>query len=336
MSEKMKAAVVTSPGEIEIQEVEKPEPGPEEVLIEVEASSVCHSDKYAVEGSRPEAEFPRTPGHEVIGVIDETGAEVSGWDEGERVGVGWHGGHCFHCEQCRRGNFIKCENQEITGLTRDGGHAEYMAARQEALAEVPEELDSPEAAPLMCAGVTTFNGLRHTDLDPGDTVAVLGIGGLGHLGVQYASDSGYETVAISHSDKEDYARELGADHFINSSREDVSQILQELGGADALLSTAPVKEAIENGIEGLGVEGEATVVGVPGKDIELSVGQLVAKSASVSGHSSGTARDSQDTLEFSAREGITPEIERYDLEDYEKAYEDMMNGDVRFRAVLMP
>lgn len=336
MTEKMKAAVAVDEGEIEIQEREIPQPQENEVRIEVKASSVCHSDKYAVEGARPDTEFPRIPGHEVVGVIDEVGEDIENWSEGDKIGVGWHGGHCFKCEACKRGDFIKCENAEITGLTRDGGHAEYMTAREEALAEMPEELDFEEAAPLLCAGVTTFNGLRHTDVNPGDTVAVLGIGGLGHLGVQYAAESGYETVAISHSDKKEYAKELGADHFINSGKEDVAEKLQEIGGADALLSTAPVKAAIEESIHGLGTHGEATIVGVPGENIEVSVGELVGKNSAVTGHSSGTARDSQDTMEFSALRDIKPEIEEYNLEEYAEAYEDMMNGEVRFRAVLKP
>ncbi|MFB6213459.1 MAG: alcohol dehydrogenase catalytic domain-containing protein [Candidatus Nanohaloarchaea archaeon] len=336
MRDKMKAAVVEEPGKIEIEQREVPEPGEDEVLVKVKASSVCHSDKYAVEGLNAEAEFPRIPGHEVAGVVEETGENVENWHEGDRVGVGWQAGHCFSCERCRRGQFKKCENAEITGLTRDGGHAEYMTARKEAVARVPEDLDFVDAAPLLCAGVTTYNSLRHTGARPGDTVAILGIGGLGHLGVQYASKAGFETVAISHSDKQDYAEELGADHFINSEEEDVAETLQELGGVKVVLSTVPVKEAVEEVIPGLGIDGDLTVVGRPGEPVEVEAGDLIARNASVSGWASGSARDSQDTMEFSSLRNVTPETEVFDLEDYEEAYGKMMEGEVRFRAVLEP
>lgn len=333
--DKMKAAVVREPGEIEIKEREVPEPKEDEVLINVKASSICHSDKFCVGGVRPGVDYPRIPGHEVAGVVEEVGENVNSWDEDDRVGVGWHGGHCFKCEPCRRGNFLHCENQEVTGLTSDGGHAEYMRARSEAVAKIPEGLSFVDAAPIMCAGVTTYNGLRNTEARPGDLVAVIGLGGLGHLGVQYASKGGFETVAISHSpEKEDYARELGADHFIDSSSEDVAEKLNELGGAKAILATAPVSESIEEAIPGLGSDGELVTLGVPDQSVEVNVGDLLDTRGSVSGFSTGHARDSQDTLEFSELKDIEPKTEIYSLEEYEKAYRNMMDGNVRFRAVL--
>ncbi|WP_347722413.1 alcohol dehydrogenase [Candidatus Nanohalococcus occultus] len=331
----MKAAAVSEPGKIEIVEKQVPEPAEDEVLIKVEASSICHSDVFTVEAQRPGIELPITPGHEVIGEIVRLGDEVSNWSEGERIGVGWHGGHCFECEQCRQGNFLQCENQEVTGLTRDGGHAEYMTARKEALAAVPDDLESVDAAPMMCAGVTTFNALRHTDARPGDLVAVVGIGGLGHLGVQYASEAGYETVAISHSaDKEEYGYELGADHFIDSSAEDPAQALKELGGADVILCTAPVAESIENVVGGLATNGEVSVVGVPGEEISVNVMDLIGSRGKISGWSTGHARDNQDTLEFGSLREIRAETETFDLDQYAKAYDKMMDGEVRFRAVI--
>lgn len=335
MTERMKAVVVTEPGEVDVQEKPMPRTGPEEVRIKVKASSICHSDKFCVEGVRPGVEYPRIPGHEVAGVVDAVGENVSNWEEGDRVGVGWHGGHCFECEPCRRGNFLHCENHEVTGLTCDGGHAEYMTARSEAVAEIPDELGFVDAAPIMCAGVTTYNALRHSNPRPGELVAVIGLGGLGHLGLQYAAKAGYETVAISHSaEKEDYARELGADYFIDNSSEDVAERLNELGGAKTILSTAPVKETIEEAIPGLGTDGDLKILGVPGKPVEVPVGPLLGTRGAVSGFSTGHARDSQDTLEFSELQDVEPETEVYNLEEYKKAYQKMMEGEVRFRAVL--
>jgi len=333
----MKALVVEEPGEYEIKEVEVPEPGTEEVLIDVGASGICHSDKFTVEGVRPGIDYPRIPGHEVAGVIEEVGEEVDIWEKGDRVGVGWHGGHCFKCEPCRRGEFLNCKNQAVTGVTRDGGHAEKMVARREALAEMPEGQNFEDAAPIMCAGVTTFQALRHTDVKPGDVVAVQGIGGLGHLGVQYASKAGYETVAVSHSgEKEKYAKELGADHFVDSSKEDISEKLQELGGAKVILCTAPYKEAIESTFEGMGIDGDTTVVGVPSEPLEVEVTTLLDTKGQVSGWSTGHARESQDTLEFSELRDIEPETETFSLEEYREAYEKMMENEIRFRAVVLP
>lgn len=333
----MQAIAVVDEGEIEVVEKQVPEPEDEEVLIEVEASSVCHSDVFTVEAHRPDVEFPVTPGHEVVGRIAAVGDDVDAWEEGERVGVGWHGGHCFSCEDCRRGRFTMCDDQEVTGLTRDGGHAEYMTARGEALAVVPDELDPVDAAPMLCAGVTTFNALRHTDAVPGDLVAVVGVGGLGHLGVQYAAAAGHEVVAIEHSDeKEEYARELGAHHFIDSSSQDPAERLRELGGANVVLSTAPAAAAVESVIGGMATDGEVTVVGVPEREIQVDAMDLIGTCGAVTGWTTGSARDSQDTLEFSALQDVHAETEVFDLEEYEEAYQRMMDGDVRFRAVLRP
>nr|EGQ39921.1 MAG: Zn-dependent alcohol dehydrogenase [Candidatus Nanosalinarum sp. J07AB56] len=305
--------------------------------MDIEASGVCHSDVFTVEQQRPEVELPTIPGHEAVGEIVETGKDVEAWSEGDRVGIGWHGGYCGDCESCRRGNFNMCRNGEISGVTRDGGHAEYMTARSEALANVPSELDSEDAAPMMCAGVTTFNALRHTDARPGDTVAVVGVGGLGHLGVQYASESGFETVAVSTSnDKRELAKELGADHFIDSSNGNVAQQLREIGGADVALVTAPAAEAVEQVIPGLGTDGEVTVVGVPGSPVETSVGQLIASRGSVSGWPSGHAKDSEDTMDFGVLRDVHTMTETYSLDQYEQAYQSMMENEARFRAVVLP
>lgn len=333
----MKAAVVTEPGKVDIQEIGVPEPEENEVLIEVEASGVCHSDVFTVEEQRPDVDLPTVPGHEAVGRIVETGSGVERWSEGDRAGVGWHGGYCGECENCRRGNFNMCSEGEVNGVTRDGGHAEYMTARSSALAQVPEALESADAAPMMCAGVTTFNALRHTDARPGDTVAIVGVGGLGHLGVQYASESGFETIAVStSSNKKDLATDLGADHFVDASNKDVSRRLNELGGVDVALVTAPAAEAVEQVIPALGTDGETTVVGVPGNPVNVEVGQLIANRGSVSGWPSGHAKDSEDTLEFGVLRDIHTMTETYALDEYEEAYSTMMNNEARFRAVVIP
>ncbi|WP_435099901.1 alcohol dehydrogenase [Halarchaeum sp. P4] len=338
MSETMRAVEVPEAGaDFEVVEREVPTPGPEAVRIAVEACGVCHSDEMTKEGVYPRIEFPRTPGHEVVGRIDAVGADVTEWAEGDRVGVGWHGGHCFTCEACRRGDFINCEHADVTGIDFDGGYAEYTVAPREALAAVPEELDATEAAPLLCAGITTFNALRNSDARPGNLVAVQGVGGLGHLGIQYAHEAGFEVVALSRgTEKEAYARELGADHYVDTEREDPAEALQALGGAKVVLATAPSSEAISSVVGGLGVDGEVLAVGIPADPVDVHVGQLVGTRGSVSGWASGTARDSQDTLEFSALRDVTPEVETFDLADAGEAYERMLNADVRFRAVLTP
>ena len=338
MPEQMQAAVVSEPGaEFEIVEREVPEPGPDEVRIAVEACGICHSDAFVKDGGYPGLNYPRIPGHEVAGHVDAVGAAVDTWSEGEYVGAGWHGGHCFSCEPCRRGKFLQCENGDITGITFDGGYAEYTTVPAEAIAAVPKELQAADAAPLLCAGVTTYNALRNADLQPGDLVAVQGVGGLGHLGVQYAHAAGYETVALSRSpDKETLATDLGADHFVNTAQADPAERLQELGGADAVLATAPASDAIASVVDGLGLDGTVIVVGVPGDAVPVNAQHLIGTAGAVKGWGSGHSRDSQDTLEFSALRDITPEIETYPLAEVETAYQRMIDNEARFRAVLEP
>ena len=338
MTDTMRAAVVPEAGgEFEMVEREVPDPGPNEVRVAVEACGICHSDAFVKEGTFPGVSYPRVPGHEIAGRIDAVGDDVSAWEAGDRVGAGWHGGHCFTCDPCRRGQFLQCENAEVTGLTFDGGYAEYATVPAEALAAIPDDLDAVDAAPLLCAGVTTYNALRNSDAQPGDLVAVVGVGGLGHLGVQYAHAAGYETVAISRSpDKEPRARELGADHFVNAADTDPAARLQELGGASVVLSTAPASDAIESVVGGLGIGGSVVAVGVPGEPVSVNVQELVGSLGAVEGWGSGHARDSQDTLEFSALREITPEVETYGLEEVDAAYDRMIDNEARFRVVLEP
>jgi NADPH2:quinone reductase len=338
MSDTMRAAVVSEPGaDFEITERPVPEPGPDEVRVAVDACGICRSDSYVKEGGFPGLEYPRIPGHEVAGSVDAVGDDVTQWNEGDRVGAGWHGGHCFSCEPCRRGDFLQCEHGEITGLTFDGGYAEYATVPAEALARLPDDLPAADAAPLLCAGVTTFNALRNSGARPGDLVAVQGIGGLGHLGIQYAHAAGFETVALSRSpDKRDLAFELGADHFVDAAETDAAAELQALGGARVILGTAPSAAALESVVGGLGIDGDLVVVGVPHEPAAVDAQQLVMNRSGVSGWASGHARDSQDTLEFSALREITPEIERYPLDEAEAAYERMMANEARFRVVLEP
>ena len=334
----MRAVQVPEPeADFEVVERDVPEPGPEEVRVAVDACGVCHSDAFLKEGQWPGVEYPRTPGHEVIGHVDAVGERVESFAEGDRVGVGWHGGHCFTCEPCRRGDFIACENGDVTGFDHDGGYAEFLTTPQETLARVPEDLDAAAAAPLLCAGVTTFNSLRNTDAEPGDLVAVQGLGGLGHLGVQYASRFGFETVAVSRgTDKRDLAFELGADHYVDSEAEDPAEALTELGGAKVVLATAPHADAMESVVGGLGVDGTLLTVGVPGEPLSVPVQPLVTSRQSVAGWPSGDARDSQDTLEFSALRDVESMVETYPLDEAEEAYESMMNSEARFRAVIEP
>ena len=338
MTDTMRAAVVPEAGaDFELEERAVPEPGPGEVRVAVDACGICHSDAFVKEGARPGIEYPRVPGHEVAGRVDAVGADVTGWSEGDRVGVSWHGGHCFTCEPCRRGKFLQCEHGEITGLTFDGGYAEYMAVPVEALAAIPESLDAVDAAPLLCAGITTFNALRNSDARPGDLVAVQGIGGLGHLGVSYAHAAGYETVALSRSpDKETLSRELGADHFVDASASDPAAALQELGGADVILATAPSAAAVESIAGGLGIDGEVIVVGVPGREVEIDVAGLIGKRGTVGAWGSGHAVDSEDTLDFSALRDVTPRVETFSLDAVEAAYNRMIANEARFRVVLEP
>ena len=337
MSNKMKMAQVPKAGgDFTIVEGAIPEPAAGQVRVKVEACGVCHSDVLVKEGLWPGIQFPRVPGHEIAGRIDAVGAGVTTWKQGQRVGVGWHGGHCFVCEPCRRGDFAMCLNRKITGIDFDGGYAEYMIARAEALAAIPDELPAEEAGPFMCAGVTVYNALRNSGARGGDTVAIHGVGGLGHLGVQYARRMGFHTIAINRGkDKESLAKELGAHHYIDSSGSNAADELQKLGGARVILATAPNAKAISEMVGGLGINGTLLVPAAPNDPLTVSVMPLISGRRSVAGWYSGTARDSQDTLEFSALSGVHPMIEKYSLEQAAEAYEQMHSGKARFRAVLL-
>ncbi len=319
----------------EIVERPIPQPGPRRVRIKVQACGVCHSDSIVKEGYWPMA-YPRVPGHEVVGVIDALGANVAPeWKAGQRVGIGWYGGHCGHCENCRRGDFMVCKNGMIAGIHYDGGYQEYMVAPFEALAAVPDSLSSVEAAPLMCAGITTFNALRHSGAQAGDTVAVLGIGGLGHLGVQYAAKMGFRTVAIARGkDKEPFVKKLGAHHYIDSQGEDVAGALQKLGGAKVVLATVTAAKAMSDAIPGLRVDGTLLIVGAPGEPLAVSATDLIAVRRNIRGWPSGTSIESEDTLNFSEMAGVKAMIEVYPLEKAAEAYERMMSGKARFRVVI--
>ena len=333
---KMTVAVVPKPGaDFEMQEREIPQPGAGEVRIRVEACGICHSDLIVKQGSFPWLVYPRVPGHEVVGIVDELGSGVSEWKKGDRVGVGWHGGHCFVCDSCRRGDFVTCQNQAITGVTRDGGYTQYMLARREALAVVPRGLDSADAGPLMCAGVTTFNALRNSGARVGDLVAVQGVGGLGHLGIQYAAKAGYRVVAIGRGPENGaLAKKLGAFAYVDTKATNVAEELKKLGGAKVLLATAPNAKAMADTIDGLAVGGKLLVVGAPSEPMEVSVFSLLLSRRGIQGWPSGTARDSQDTLEFSEFAGVRPMIEKYPLEKVKAAYERMESGHAQFRVVL--
>jgi D-arabinose 1-dehydrogenase-like Zn-dependent alcohol dehydrogenase len=332
----MRAAQVTRPGgPLEIVEREIPEPGAGEVRVRVEACGVCHSDSLTKEGLWPGIQYPRVPGHEVAGTVDAVGAGVEGWAEGSRVGIGWHGGYCGRCEPCRRGEFFACVWGRVTGITYDGGYAEYMLAHQSALALIPGELSAEEAGPLVCAGVTTFNSLRNSGARPGELVAVLGLGGLGHLGVQFAARMGFRTVAVARGEeKGPLAARLGAHHYIDSRARNVAEELTRMGGAKVVLATVTNAEAMSAAIGGLGVRGKLIVLGAPHEPLQVPAGLLIGGSRSVAGWYSGTSIDSQDTLAFSSLTGARAMTELYTLERADEAYERMMSGDARFRVVL--
>jgi D-arabinose 1-dehydrogenase-like Zn-dependent alcohol dehydrogenase len=332
---KMQAVHVVRAGALELVERDLPQPARGEVRVRVEACGVCHSDSLTVEVQWPGLSLPRIPGHEIAGVIDALGAGVAGWRVGQRVGVGWFGGHCGYCEPCRRGWLIDCRNLRIPGISYDGGYAEAIVVPADALAVLPDDLGAAEAAPLLCAGVTTFNALRHSGAMPGDVVAILGIGGLGHLGVQFANKLGFRTVAIARgADKEPLARKLGAHHYIDSAAEDVAAALNRLGGARVVLATITSAKAMSPVINGLAVRGQLIVVGIDAEPIQISPLQLLVSSRSVVGHASGASIDSQDTLAFSALSGVRPMIETIPLARAPEAYARMMRGDARFRMVL--
>ena len=333
---KMKAVQVSKAGgDFEIVERNIPEPGRGQVRIKVEACGICHSDVLVKDGLWPGLQYPRVPGHEIAGRIDAAGADVTKWKVGHRVGVGWHGGHCFICEPCRRGDFILCQNEEITAIQHDGGYAEYMIARAEAVAAMPDDLPVDAAAPLMCAGITVFNALRNAGARAGDLVAVQGIGGLGHLGIQYARQMGFRTVAIGRGqDKDTLARKLGAHEYLDSAVGNPSEALTKMGGARVILATAPDSKAMSALVSGLTPGGKLLVVGVGPDPLNITLIELLLPRRVVQGWPSGTAMDSEDTLKFSALSGVRPMIEKYPLEKVKEGYEQMISGRARFRVVL--
>jgi D-arabinose 1-dehydrogenase-like Zn-dependent alcohol dehydrogenase len=332
----MKAARIPKPGaDFEMVEREIPKPGVGQVRIKVQACGVCHSDALTKEGQWPGIQYPRVPGHEVAGVIDELGAGVSEWKDGQRVGVGWHGGQDGTCLACRRGDFRNCRNLKIPGISYDGGYQQYMLAPVEALVAIPGTLTDTEAAPLLCAGITTFNALRHSGAFPGDLVAVQGIGGLGHLGIQFANKFGYKVAAIGRGPEDEaLAKKLGANVYIDSTATNAAEALQKLGGAQVVLATAPSSKAMSELIDGLGPNGKLVVIGVTFDPIEVKPVQLISGSRSIQGWAAGTAADSDDTLRFAELTGVRPMIETYPLEKAAEAYARMMSGNAKFRVVL--
>jgi D-arabinose 1-dehydrogenase-like Zn-dependent alcohol dehydrogenase len=333
----MRVAQVPQPnGPLELVEREIPQPSAGQVRIKVQACGVCHSDSVTKQGLFPNIQYPRVPGHEVIGSVDAIGSGVAGWSAGQRVGVGWHGGNCGYCDACRRGDAFACETETLmTGVTSDGGYAEYMIAPATALARVPDDLSSVEAAPLMCAGITTFNALRNSGARPGEVVAVLGLGGLGHLGVQFAAKMGFQTIAIARGrDKAALAQQLGAHHYIDSRAEDPAAALQKFGGAKVILATATSGAAMNAVQGGLAVRGTLLIVGVP-DSLNIDPLPLIFGSRSVKGWYSGTSIDSQQTLAFSALTGVRSMNEVYPLARAAEAYDRMMSGEARFRVVLI-
>lgn len=327
---------VSGPGEaLELAERKQRHPGAGEVLVRVEACGVCHSDSLTIEGYVPGIEYPRVPGHEIAGRIEALGEGVTPWEVGQRVGVGWFGGNCGHCDPCRRGDLISCVNGQVPGISYDGGYAERVVVPAGALASVPDDLSAQDAAPLLCAGITTFNGLRASGARPGDLVAILGIGGLGHLGVQFARRMGFETVAIARgTDKRQQAEALGAHHYIDSTATDVSKALQALGGATTILATVTAPDAMSAAVGGLRPRGRMIVVGASADPMQIPPFALIPGSTGVIGHASGTSKDSEDTMRFSVLQDIRPTIETYPLEQAGDAYARMMSGKARFRVVL--
>ncbi len=333
---RMKAAQIgKAKGNWELVERDVPEPGPGQVRIKVEACGICHSDMFVKEGLWPGLQFPRIPGHEVAGRIDALGGGVTEWKPGQRVGVGWHGGHCFKCEACRRGDFILCQNAKVTGISHDGGYAEYMISPAEAVAAMPGDLPADEAAPLLCAGITVFNSLRHAGATAGDIVAVQGVGGLGHLGIQYAQRMGFETVALARGkEKEALARKLGARHYLDSAAGSTAEALQKLGGARVILATAPDAKSISALVGGLAPNGQLLIVAAALEPLSISALDLISRRRSIQGWPSGTAVDSEDTLRFSALAQVRPMIEKFPLAKVAEGYDRMITGKARFRAVL--
>jgi D-arabinose 1-dehydrogenase-like Zn-dependent alcohol dehydrogenase len=332
----MKVAQISKPGAgFQMIEREIPEPGRGQVRIKVQACGVCHSDVLTVEGSWPGIQYPRVPGHEVAGIVDEVGSGVSAWKKGQRVGVGWHGGQDNTCRECRRGDFRNCRNLKIPGISYDGGYQQYMVAPVEALVPIPDSLSDVDAAPLLCAGITTYNALRHSGAFPGDLVAIQGIGGLGHLGVQFANKSGYKVAAIGRGPENAVlAKKLGASVYIDTNETNAAEALQKLGGAKVILATAPNSKAMSELIDGLGPNGKLIVIGVSFDPLEVAPVQLITGSRTIQGWAAGTPADSEDTLHFCEISGVRPMIETYPLEKAADAYARMLSGKAQFRVVL--
>jgi D-arabinose 1-dehydrogenase-like Zn-dependent alcohol dehydrogenase len=332
----MKVAQISKPGAgFEIVEREIPEPGAGQVRVRVQACGVCHSDVLTVEGSWPGIEYPRVPGHEVAGIVDELGDGVSEWKLGQRVGVGWHGGHDGTCRECRRGDFRNCRNAKVCGISYDGGYQQYMVAPEEALVPIPDSLKDTDAGPLLCAGITTYNALRHSGALPGDLVAVQGIGGLGHLGIQFANKFGYDVAAIGRgSENEMLAKKLGANIYVDSATTNPAEALTKMGGARVILATAPNSKAMSELIDGLGPNGKLVVIGATFDPIQVAPVQLINGSRTIQGWAAGTPADSEDTLRFAEISGVRPMIETYPLEKAAEAYARMMSGKAQFRVVL--
>jgi D-arabinose 1-dehydrogenase-like Zn-dependent alcohol dehydrogenase len=332
----MKAMVVREAGKgFAPEERETREPGPGEVRVDVHACGVCHSDKYVVEALWPALQLPRVPGHEVAGVVGAVGAGVQRLKVGDRVGIGWHGFHDGTCAPCLRGHYLNCANHKITGISLDGGYAESMLAPEVACARVPDGMALTDAAPLLCAGVTTYNALRNSAARPGDVVGVQGLGGLGHLGVQFARAMGFVVVAVSHgAEKRDFAEELGAHHYVDTTSDDLAERFAALGGAKVILGTAPHAASLSALVHGLAYRGQLLLVGAPFEPLEIHARDLLARAASVQGWPSGTASDSTDTMAFAHQHGIRPRIETFPLEEAATAYAKMRDGSVRFRSVL--
>ncbi|MFZ0514516.1 MAG: alcohol dehydrogenase [Candidatus Nitrosopolaris sp.] len=332
----MRSVQVSKPkGPLEIVERDIPEPGARHVRIKVQACGVCHSDSFTKEGLFPGIQYPRVPGHEIAGIIDVVGKDVSEWKPGQRVAVGWHGGNCGHCDSCRRGDFVTCTYLQVPGIAYDGGYADYVIVPTEAVASIPAELSATEAAPLMCAGITTYNALRNSGAREGDTVAIIGVGGLGHLGIQFASKMGFKTIAIGRGkDKDDLVKKLGAVQYIDSKSQNTVEELVKLGGAKIILGTVPSGKAMGEVLGGLAVNGKLIMIGVSDEPLEVPPTLFILGRRSVVGWPAGTSMDSQDTLSFSVLSGVRSMNEVFPLERAPEAYERMMNGKARFRAVL--